>query len=463
MINQNKHIAIIADWLIDFWWAELVISHLLEIFPDADIYTSVCFMNHPMLKWRRVHTSWLQKIPFLNRRHKLAGILRPWAFRSFDLSGYDIVICSSSAESKQVAMGKWNCWKSVQMGVRGEDTVWTMMKNSTNNSKANTEWVWLPTETFDTFGYKSMKEKKPKIIVYCHTPIRYYWSHYEEYRNMMEFGILNPIARFILDSLIGWLRKLDYEAAQRVDYFIANSENTQERIKKYYKRESGVIYPWVSIPLTRGTQGVCPDNSEINPPTPLLRGASETENEKIYSDNKKTDLLVRKTTKHEYYISIGRCIPYKKFDLLVDTFNKNEKSLILVTNTDNRLYQTLREKSKPNITWKLNITQEEKNTLLRGARGFLFPPLEDFGLVPIEAMALWIPVIAYGKWGATETVIEWLTWVFFDEQTIASLSVWIDRFEKLEFNQEKIRTHAKEFDKTIFQRKIIDFIESNVQ
>jgi hypothetical protein len=85
-----------------------VISHLLEIYPDADIYTSVCYMDHLMLEGRNVYTSWLQKVPFFNRHHKLAGILRPFAFRSFDLSGYDVVICSSSAESKQVAMGKWN-------------------------------------------------------------------------------------------------------------------------------------------------------------------------------------------------------------------------------------------------------------------------------------------------------------------------------------------------------------------
>jgi glycosyltransferase involved in cell wall biosynthesis len=165
----------------------------------------------------------------------------------------------------------------------------------------------------------------------------------------------------------------------------------------------------------------------------------------------------------EYYISIGRCIPYKKFDLLVDTFNENGKNLVLVTNTDNTLYRTLREKSKPNIAWKLCISQEEKNTLLAGARGFLFPPLEDFGLVPIEAMALWIPVIAYGKWWALETVIDWVTWVFFDEQTTKSLEIWIEKFETLHFDTQKIQNHAKEYDKTIFQRKIIDFIESNVQ
>jgi hypothetical protein len=100
MQKENKKIAIVTDWLIDFGGAELVISHLLELYPDADIYTSVCYMEHPMLERRNVYTSWLQKVPFFNRRHKLAGILRPWAFRSFDLSGYDIIISSSSAEAK---------------------------------------------------------------------------------------------------------------------------------------------------------------------------------------------------------------------------------------------------------------------------------------------------------------------------------------------------------------------------
>ena len=168
MNQNNKRIAIIADWLIDFWWAELVISHLLELYPEADIYTSVCFMDHPMLEWRRVYTSWLQRVPFFNRRHKLAGILRPFAFRSFDLSGYDIILTSSSAEAKNA-------------GFRNK----------------------IPLAPF----IKGEQNKKPIHICYCHTPTRYYWSHFEEYRNMMEFGFFNPLARFVLDRLIiswGW-------------------------------------------------------------------------------------------------------------------------------------------------------------------------------------------------------------------------------------------------------------------
>ncbi len=367
---KHKRIAIVADWLIDFGWAELVISHLLEIFPDADIYTSVCFMNHPMLAGRKIYTSWLQKIPFLNRRHKLAGILRPFAFRSFDLSQYDIILSSSSAESKHAGYIKR----------------WTQTKH----------------------------------FCYCHTPIRYYWSHYEEYRNMMEFWFLNPIARFMLDSLIQWLRRLDFEAAQKVDYFIANSKNTAQRIWKYYKKESEVIYPGV--------------------------------------DKKK---IVRLQEKWNFYLGLGRCIPYKKFDLLVDAFNTNGKQLILCTATDTPLFRELKTKSKSNIEWRFQVSNKEKDTLMSTAKAFLFPPEEDFWLVPIEAMMNGTPVIAYKKGWALETVIEKKTGIFFNEQTTESLNRAIEEFENQKWNYDEIQKRGEEFSKEIFQRKICEYLQNN--
>ena len=367
---KHKRIAIVADWLIDFGWAELVISHLLEIFPDADIYTSVCFMNHPMLAGRKIYTSWLQKIPFLNRRHKLAGILRPFAFRSFDLSQYDIILSSSSAESKHAGYIKR----------------WTQTKH----------------------------------FCYCHTPIRYYWSHYEEYRNMMEFWFLNPIARFMLDSLIWCLRKLDFEAAQKVDYFIANSKNTAQRIWKYYKKESEVIYPGV--------------------------------------DKKK---IVRLQEKWNFYLGLGRCIPYKKFDLLVDAFNTNGRQLILCTATDTPLFRELKTKSKSNIEWRFQVSNKEKDTLMSTAKAFLFPPEEDFWLVPIEAMMNGTPVIAYKKGWALETVIEKKTGIFFNEQTTESLNRAIEEFENQKWNSDEIQKRGEEFSKETFQRKICEYLQNN--
>lgn len=372
MNTKNKRIAIVVDWLIDFWWAELVISHLLELFPHADIYTSVCFMKHSMLEWRKVYTSWLQKIPFFNKKHKLAGILRPWAFRSLDLSGYDIVLCSTSSESKQVSLGKWR-----------------------------------------------KKNPKTPVIVYCHTPTRYYWSHAKEYENMMEFWFLNPIVRKIFRIMKGWMQREDYKASQKVDSFLANSKNTAERIEKYYHRESTVIYPGIDIPSRE-----------------------------------------MKDKKSDYYIGVGRCIPYKKFDLLVDTFNTNGKKLILCTATDTPLYRILKEKSKSNIEWKFRVSNEEKNRLIANARAFLFPPEEDFWLVPLEAMSMGTPVIAYEKWWALETVITGKTGIFFSLQTPEGLNTAIEKFEKLTFDGEEIKEHAGNFSKEVFKEKLLYYINS---
>jgi len=172
----------------------------------------------------------------------------------------------------------------------------------------------------------------------------------------MEFGILNPLARWIMPKLIHRLRAWDYCAAQRPDIFVANSKNTQSRITKYYNRESQVIYPCLDIESI-------PYSSE----------------------------------KQEYYFYAGRVIPYKKFDLVVDAFNENGLPLKIAANTKNKLSEQLRKKSNSNIEWIYETDNKKINTLHSEAKAFLFPPEEDFGLVPIAAMATGTPVIAYGK------------------------------------------------------------------
>jgi len=361
---QNLKVAIVADWIKDFWWAELVLSHIMEAFPNADIFTSVFFSNHKVFENKNIKTSFIQKIPFLNKSHKLALTLRPRAFESFDLSEYDVVITGTSAESK---------------------------------------WVITKPETLQ--------------ICYCHTPTRYFWSHYHEYLNMMEFWVLNFLWKWLMPKLVHSLRKWDLTASLRPDYFIANSHNTARRINKYYKRKAEVIYPSLDL-------------------------------EEFTFNDKKDD----------YYLYVGRCIPYKKFDLIVDTFNKNWKKLILCTNTDNKLYRELKAKSNANITWIFNPNREKLIELYSQAKAFLFPPEEDFGLVPVEAMATGTPVIAYWKWWALETVVNNLTWIFFNKQTPESLNKAIDDFEKHIFDYKEIRKHAENFDKEIFKQKLEKFI-----
>lgn len=364
-----KKIAIVCDWIKDMWWAEVVLAQLLEIFPEADIFTSIFFQKwNPIFDWKKIITSSIQNIPLLNKSHKLALTLRPKAFERFDFSSYDIVISSTTAESK---------------------------------------WIITKPETL--------------FICYCHTPTRYFWSHYHEYINMMEFWILNPIGKWFMPRLVHNLRKWDFLAAQRPDYFLANSKNTKNRIKKYYNREAEVVYPWID-----------------------------------------TEKFIFSSEKKDFYLYVWRCIPYKKFDLIVDAFNKNWKKIVIITNTDNKLFRKLKSISKENISWKLNISFEEIKKYYSEAKAFLFPPEEDFWLVPIEAIASWTPVIAFWKWWALETVVDSETWVFFSEQTVESLNKAIERFEKLSFDYDKIKKHSEKFDKKYFKQNILEFIEKKI-
>lgn len=260
----------------------------------------------------------------------------------------------------------------------------------------------------------------------------------------MEFWLFNPIVRGIFRMIKGWMQKEDYKASQKVDHFLANSKNTAERIEKYYHRESSVIYPGVEIPRHRevwsdpGKQKGIPMSDSI---------ASQDRNDE------------KKELSH-YYIGVGRCIPYKKFDLLVDAFNANGKKLILCTATDTPLFRELKARSKSNIEWKFRVSNEEKNRLIANARGFLFPPEEDFWLVPLEAMSMGTPVIAYGKGWALETVIPEKTGIFFSPQTPEGLNIAIKKFEKLSFDSEMIQKHAEMFSKEEFQKRLIAFLDT---
>lgn len=301
---MTKKIAIVHDWLVDFGGAESVLLDIIELFPEADIFTSVNHIDDARFAHAKIHTTWVEKIPFFKNHHKYASIFRHYAFRGLDLSKYDIIISSSSAEAKHIKK--------------------------------------LPHQ---------------KHISYCHTPTRYYWARFDEYQNMMEFGWLNPIAKFFLKMFISRFRKWDFEAAQNVDIFIANSQYTQAGIKKFYKKDATIIYPAI------------PFSAEENP------------------------ILEREN----YYFAIGRCVPYKRFDLLVKTFNANKKNLIIATNTDTDLYRELREKSGENIVWKFDLSRKEIYETFQKSRGFLFPQEEDFGIVAVEALATGTPIIAYKK------------------------------------------------------------------
>ena len=361
-------VAIVADWLTSRGGAERVILNFAELFPRADIYTSVFkAAAFPELRGRRVVTSYLQRSP-LRYKQQLLPALRPAVFESFDLDAYDLVISSSHAEAKGVIT-------------------------------------------------------KPETlhICYCHTPTRYYWSHYHRYLRARQLGILDPLVKLVMPSLVHRLRIWDRVAADRVDSFIANSQNTAARIKKYYERGSTVIYP----------------------PVDFARFQSES-------------------APGDFYLIVGRQIEYKRTDIAVEAFNQLGLPLKIIGEGP-EVARLKRLATSPNIEFLGRLTDDETTAYFLRCKAVLFPQEEDFGIVPLEAMAAGKPVIAFSAGGALETVIEGQTGIFFSEQTPTSLTDAVQRFERMSFSPGAAREHARQFDNVEFKRQIQEFAEKNWQ
>ncbi len=362
---QNLKVAIVADWLTDRGGAERVVLAMCEMFPEADIYTSVFRAEaFPELEHRNVTTSYLQNWP-LKFKHTFYAWARPQAFESFNLDKYDLVLSSASAEAKGIIT-------------------------------------------------------KPETlhVCYCHTPTRYYWSHYQQYLRQTFYGTLDPVIKLFVPRMVHNLRIWDRLAADRVDRFIANSETTRRRIQKYYEAESVVI----------------------NPPVDTLRFAGEI-------------------TEGDYYLVVGRQVPYKKTDLVIEAFNRLGKKLVVIgTGPEEDKLKSL--VSSDQIQMLGNLTDDETTAYFKGARALIFPQEEDFGIVPLEAMAAGKPVIAYRAGGATETVVDNRTGVFFDHQTVESLSAAVEQFETLHFDPAVCRARAEEFSLDNFKTNLRQFIET---
>jgi glycosyltransferase involved in cell wall biosynthesis len=257
---------------------------------------------------------------------------------------------------------------------------------------------------------------KPKTthINYCSTPTRFLWN--DSHRYIDEFK-LPWLIKKITPAFIAYLRVWDKEAALRVDKFIANSKNVQKRIAKYYNTEAEVIMPPVSC--------------------------------EKYSVSKKND---------GYFLMVGRLMAYKRFDLAIQVFNAIEKPLKIVGDGPER--KRLQKMAKNNIEFLGLVSDYKLPELYSKAEALIFPQEEDFGLVPLEAMASGRPVIAYRAGGALETVVDGVTGVFFDEQTEISMALAIGKYYETNFDSEIIRSHALNFDKKIFKEKILNFLTS---
>lgn len=251
-------------------------------------------------------------------------------------------------------------------------------------------------------------------ISYCHTPMRYAWESWDFESRLKKFpAFLHPAIRRQMKKIRCW----DTAAAQRVDQYIANSSYIQSKIKEHYHRDSNVIYP--------------PVHAE--------------------------KFKVIKNPKANFFFSVGRLIPYKKFDLLVAAFN--ELGLPLKIAGEGPELSKIKAMANSNVEILGRVSDKELVDLYSNCRAFLFPQMEDAGIVPLEAMASGRPVIAYNKGGSLDTMIEGKTGVFFKKQSVDSLKEAVQTFEKREFDPMFLRKHAEQYDVEIFKKKVHHTIE----
>lgn len=361
--TKMPKVAIVHDWLYG-GGAELVVEQLHTLYPDAPIYTSYCSNE-----WRdrlddKVITGWLQHFGG-GRLRKLIPLLRVWWFTHLDLSGYDLVISSSGAEAKGIR---------VQPG--------TIHVN------------------------------------YCHAPTHYYWSRYDSYLQNPGFGGLNWLARLGLRLLVGPLRRWDYRAAQRPHHIIANSTHIQAEIKKYYGRESTVIFPPVYFERFQK-----PQNNN----------------------------LPRKG-----FVISGRQTIYKGFDLAVQACTKLNLPLAVIGDGPDN--QHLRSLAGPTITFLGAASDEVLEQTFASSHALLFPGLDDFGITAVEALASGTPVIAFKGGGALDYIVPGKTGEFFTEPSVASLSKVLATFDGTRYRPNALKIFAEQFSPGNFCVKIQNYI-----
>lgn len=355
-------IALVHDFLYQDGGAERVLEAFHEIWPDAPIYT--LFHNKKKIqrfKGADVRESFLKYLPFGRTKYRWYLPFMPIATEKYDLSEFDVVISSASAFAKGI--------------------------------------ITRP-ETLH--------------ICYCHTPTRYLWTDTHEY--VEDLRLNSFIKKAILPRFIHKLRLWDKMSVDRVDYFIGISRTVQQRIKKYYRRDSDIIYPPIAV----------------------------------------KDFYISENV-GDYFVTGGRLVPYKRFDLVVHVFNRLGWPIKIFGSGPE--FDRLKALAKPNVEFLGRISDQEKIRLISGAKAFIHPQEEDFGITPLEAMACGRPVIAYGVGGAAESVIPNKTGILFYEQTWEALLDVLLHFDEHKWNPEEIRAWSMRFDIEKFKDQIEHYVE----
>ena len=349
-------VAVIHDWLTGYRGGEVVLDAILQIWPEADLFT--LFYNKGSLnnriENRKIITAFTDNLPFKKTKYRWYLPLFPTAIESFDLKEYDLVISSSHCVAKGVIVNP--------------DAV---------------------------------------HVSFVHSPMRYVWDMYYEY-----FPARKGFKFFIYQLISNYLRTWDVVSSARVDGFVSNSAFVARRIEKYYRRQAKVIFP------------------------PCLPSKIQVVDE----------------PKEDYYLIVSAFAPYKKIEIAIEAFRQNGKQLLVIGG--GQMEKQLRKNLPQNVEIRSRLPRADIEKYYKKARGFIFPGLEDFGITPVEAQSFFTPVIAYGKGGALETVVDGKTGVFFAEQTPASLNAAIERSEKIKYKKVDFQRNLSRFTEEKF---IIEF------
>lgn len=361
-------IALVYDRVNKWGGAERVLLALNKIFPKAPLFTSV--YNRKTAPWADIFdikTSFLQKYPHAVSNHELYPYMMPMAFERFNFDGYDLVISVTSEAAKGIITGP------------------------------NT-----------------------KHICYCLTPTRYLWSGYEEY-------FKNIPLRVASKPVVSYLRKWDKQAAKRPDVMVAISKEVQGRIKKYYERDSVIVYP------------------------PVILGSKDA------------SLETRRRKSKNYFLIVSRLskfTQYKRVDLAIEACNRLKLPLVIVGTGGWK--KELEKIAGPTITFVGEISDDELKKYYANCRALLFPAVEDFGLVVVEAQAFGKPVIALRKGGALDTVHEGKTGIFFDEQSVEALVDALKVFQGMKFDPKDARKYAEKFSEQNFKKEILRLVKTAI-
>jgi glycosyltransferase involved in cell wall biosynthesis len=345
--ERFPRVAVIHEWLTIPGGSEKVVEAILRLVPHAELFTSV-YDPAPwpgLITDRPVHASFLNRVPGATIHYTRLLPLMDLAFRSFDLSRFDLVISSNHASAKNVR---------------------------------------TPADI--------------PHVCYCHTPMRYAWDP-----SFLADEAMGPVARAIVPLGTAWLRRIDRKRASGPDVFVANSTFVASRIATAYGRASQVIHAPVHI----------------------------------------EHLLRTPRDERDAYLVFGRVVPYKRVGVAVQACERLGRRLLVVG--EGRDLKRVRELAGPQTEFLGHVPDADVPRVFAQARALLFPGLEDFGIVPVEAQAAGLPVIAYRAGGVCDSVIDGTTGVLYESGSVEGLIDGIRRFESLSFDDHTIRENSLRF------------------